>query len=79
MEFYAELIFNNPGITAKEIAEKGNITLKVAYKHIRRVERDYKCVHRNSEDSLEVFLLEKKKGSRSPFTYNYRKIDAVPM
>lgn len=76
---FVELIFKNPGITSEKISLKLNMNIITVRKHLRKTIEAAPCFHNhnNGDDEAEVYLLERTKGSHSPYAYHYKKINSA--
>lgn len=76
-----DLILEKPGIAPEDIAKLFEITVRAARRHLSNTLKHYPClkIRNNRSNTLEVFLLERKKGSHSPYKYSYKKIKSIEM
>ncbi len=78
---YIETIKENPGITRRELAEILGINLRNAWRHLKALEINHSVIHdlRRDDKSIvvDVLVLSKKKGSRTPYKYKYEFLHSV--
>lgn len=78
-KLFVELIFKHPGITSEEISARLEMNIITVRKHLRRTMSNHPCFHfqNNGGEKAEVYLLERQKGSHSPYEYHYKKITSA--
>lgn len=76
-----ELILERPGITAPEISEIMEAHIDTVWRHLQRVMDKYPALHQvnNGGEEVEIFLLERRKGSHSPYQYTYKRLRSLPI